>query len=84
MKLFLNLKKIQLVFCEIRVDPQNQKVIYLLINRKGKEKKKKRKNRNTALKNLLNRVQTPLLKNNNAGAKFLLYKSLIATKQMSF
>lgn len=84
LKLFLNLKKIQLIFCEIRLDTQNQKVIYLLINRKGKENKKKRKNTNTALKNLLNRVQTPLFKKNNAGAKFLLYKSLIATKQMSF
>ncbi len=45
LKLFLNLKKIQLLSCEIRFDQQNKKILYLVINRK-KIKKKKQKKKN--------------------------------------
>jgi len=42
LKIFLNLKKIQLFSCEIRFDQQNKKLLYLVINRKKTKKKKKK------------------------------------------
>ena len=78
LKLFLNLKKIQLLSCEIRFDQQNQKILYLVINRKKTQRKKKRK------KISLKKMKTPLRKKANKKSKFFLYNHLIYLKKISF
>lgn len=83
LKVFLNLKKIQLISYEIRFDQQNKKILYLRINKKGTQRKK-RKKKKSVLNQMLNKVKTPLLKTKNTGAIFFLYKDLIALKNMSF
>lgn len=41
LKVFLNLKNIQLISSEIRFDQDHKKILYLVINKKGTPKKKK-------------------------------------------
>ena len=83
LKNFFNLKKIQLISCEMRFDQENKKILYLLINKKGVQKKRWKK-KETSLKSFLNRIKTPLLKRNNLLSKFYLYKNLAFAKNLSF
>ena len=80
LKLFLNLKKIQLLSCEIRFEQQNKKILYLVINKKKNKQKKKRKKKRIFLKTKI----TPIRKRINANAKFFFYKNLFFLKQISF
>lgn len=79
LKLFLNLKKIQLLSCEIRFEQQNKKILYLVINKK-KTQKKKRKKRKVSFK----KIQTPVRKMINTQSIFYLYKNLSSLKRSSF
>ena len=83
LKVFLNLKKIQLISYEIRFDQQNKKILYLRINKKGTQRKK-RKKKKSVLHKLLKKVKTPLFKTKNTDAILFLYKDFIGLKNMSF
>ena len=80
LKLFLNLKKIQLLSCEVRFEQQNKKILYLVINKKKNKQKKKRKKKRIFLKKKI----TPIRKRINSNAKFFFYKNLFFLKQISF
>jgi len=79
LKTFLNLKKIQLLSCEIRFEQQNKKILYLVINKKKTQKKKIKKTRLS-----LKKLQTPLRKSMNRNSIFFLYKDLNFLKKVSF
>ena len=80
LKLFLNLKKIQLFSFEIRFEQQNKKILYLVINKKKNKQKKKRKKKRIFLKKKI----TPIRKRINYNTKFYFYKNLFFLKQISF
>ena len=79
LKLFLNLKKIQLLSCEIRFEQQNKKLLYLVINKKKTQRKKRKK-----IKISLKKVKTPLRKRINLHAMSYFYQNLIFLKRNSF
>lgn len=79
LKTFLNLKKIQLLSCEIRFEQQNKKILYLVINKKKTQKKKRKKTRLS-----LKKLRTPLRKSRNRNSIFFLYKDLNFLKKVSF
>ena len=80
LKLFLNLKKIQLISCEIRFEQQNKKILYLVLHKGNNPKKKKNKKKRISLKQKL----TPIRKSVNVNSKFFLYQNLNFLKQISF
>ena len=78
LKTFLNLKKIQLLSCEIRFAQQNQKLLYLVINKKKNQKKKKNKTK------FLKKIRTPIQKKINADSIFFFYQNCLFLKNISF
>ena len=78
LKQFLNLKKIQLLSFEIRLDQQNKKLLYLVINKKKVQKKRKKK------KLSFKKIRTPLRKSINLNSIFFFYNDLKLLKQISF
>ena len=79
LKTFLNLKKIQLLSCEIRFEQQNKKIIFLVINKKKTQRKKKKKTKLS-----LKKLKTPIRKIVNRNAVFFLYNNLTFLKKISF
>jgi hypothetical protein len=78
LKTYLNLKKIKLLSCEIRISENNSKILYLSINKFWNAKKEKQKRQP-----LLRKLHSPLLKSKNTSAVFLLYQNLQLLKQTS-
>lgn len=77
LKVFLKLKKIQLISCEIRFDQKHKKLLYIVLNQIGKHTKKRNRWNKKKLK-------SPIRKSVNKGAIYFLFNNLNTLKNVSF